>query len=63
MKKKKDFQRNYSKKKKQLSSIAYTTWKRHFHFLSEERATLQERLQRELKGQIGIVSHNKNEDR
>ena len=53
---------HYSKKKKQLSSIAYTTWKRHFHFLSEERAALQKRLQQELKGQIGIVSHNKNED-
>ncbi len=53
---------HYSKKKKQLSSIAYTTWKRQFHFLSEERAALQKRFQQKLDGQVGIVSYNKNED-
>ena len=55
-------QLHYSKKDKQLSSIAYTTWKRQLHFLSDERAKLQERLVSELDGEIVIVSKNKAED-
>ena len=52
----------YSKKNKTLSSIAYTTWKRQLHFLSDGRAKLQERLASELDGEIVIVSKNKAED-
>lgn len=53
---------SYSRKHKALTTIAYTTWKREYHFLSEERARLQARLEQELTGEIAIVSSNKAED-
>lgn len=52
----------YSRKQKVLTAIAYTTWKREYHFLSETRAKLQARLERELTGEVAIVSSNKAED-
>lgn len=53
---------SYSRKYKVLTTIAYTTWKPMYHFLTKERAALQERLERELTGEIAIVSSNKDED-
>jgi dipeptidyl aminopeptidase/acylaminoacyl peptidase len=55
-------QLHYSKKYKTLSSISYTTWKRQLHFLDDNRAKLQQRLAKDLEGEIVIVSQNKAED-
>lgn len=54
---------SYSKKRKTLTTISYTTWKRQFHFLDEERANLQTRLERDLGDyEVVISSSNKAED-
>ena len=52
----------YSYKTKELTTIAFTTWKRQYHFLSKKRAQLQERLAQELDGEIVVTSRNKAED-
>jgi dipeptidyl aminopeptidase/acylaminoacyl peptidase len=53
---------SYSRKYKKLTQIFYTTWKRQYHFLSDEREQLQKRLEADLEGEIVIVSTNKKED-
>lgn len=53
---------NYSRKKKALTSFSYATWKREYHFISEERAELQKRFQQQIDGEAIIVGYNKNED-
>ncbi len=54
---------SYSKKRKVLTTISYTTWKRQFHFLDETRANLQKRLEQDLGDyEIVIASANKAED-
>jgi dipeptidyl aminopeptidase/acylaminoacyl peptidase len=54
---------SYSKKRKVLTMISYTTWKRQYHFLDTERADLQARLTQELSGyEVAISSANKAED-
>lgn len=54
---------SYSKKRKVLTTISYTTWKRQFHFLDETRANLQKRLEQDLGNyEIVISSSNKAED-
>jgi len=53
---------SYSRKNKKLSQIFYNTWKRQYHFLSDEREQLQRRLEKDLEGEIVIVSNNKEED-
>lgn len=53
---------SYSHKNKKLTTISYNTWKRQYHFLSEKRAELQEKLQQQLKGEVVLVSNNKAED-
>jgi dipeptidyl aminopeptidase/acylaminoacyl peptidase len=54
---------SYSKKRKVLTTISYTTWKGQYHFLDDTRAKLQERLERDLVGyEVVISSSNKAED-
>ena len=54
---------SYSKKRKVLTTISYSTWKRQFHFLDEQRANLQNRLEQDLGDyEIVIASSNKAED-
>ena len=54
---------SYSRKRKVLTHISYTTWKRQYHFLDDERKKLQTRLEQELDGyEVVIVAKNKNED-
>ena len=54
---------SYSKKRKVLTTIYYTTWKGQYHFLDDTRAKLQERLERDLVGyEVVISSSNKAED-
>ncbi len=53
---------SYSRKNKKLTTISYNTWKRQYHFLSEKRAELQEKLQQQLQGEVVLVSKNKAED-
>lgn len=55
---------SYSKKRKVLTHIAYTTDKNHYHFLDEKRANLQKRLETELGHyEVYITSANKAEDK
>ncbi len=54
---------SYSRKRKELTHIAYTDWKRQYHFLDAERKALQERLEKELgQYEVVITSSNKAED-
>jgi dipeptidyl aminopeptidase/acylaminoacyl peptidase len=54
---------SYSRKRKVLTTISYTTWKRQAHFFDEERANLQKRLEKYLGDyEITISSANKAED-
>lgn len=56
-------QLSYSRKRKVLTGIAYTTWKRHYHFLDETRAALFQKLEQALPNdEIVITSSNRNED-
>ncbi|MEM6318393.1 MAG: S9 family peptidase [Bacteroidota bacterium] len=52
----------YSKKRKVLTGVAYTTWKRHFHFFDTQRADLQATLEKQLPGyEVILASHSKDE--
>lgn len=55
---------SFSKKRKVLTSVSYTTWKRQMEFLDEITKQRYERLQSELgeEKEIVIIDHNKNED-
>ncbi len=54
----------YSKKRKVLTGVAYTTWKRHFHFFDTKRAKLQDKLEKALKGyEVVIASISKDEQK
>ncbi|MEO1626096.1 MAG: prolyl oligopeptidase family serine peptidase, partial [Bacteroidota bacterium] len=54
----------YSKKRKVLTYISYNTSKQQYHFLDDQRAQLQKRLEGELAGyEIVIPSMNKAEDK
>ncbi len=47
----------YSRKRKVLTVISYTTDKKHFHFLDEERAALQKKLETNLPGYEIVISN------
>lgn len=52
----------YSKKRKVLTGVAYTTWKRHFHFFDKERGDLQANLEQQLPGyEVAVTSMSKDE--
>ena len=54
---------SYSRKRKVLTGIAYTTWKTERKFLDETTEALYNRLKRDLgEYEISITSHNKAED-
>ena len=46
----------YSRKRKVLTAISYITDKKHFHFLDEERAALQKKLEANLPGYEIVIS-------
>ena len=52
----------YSKKRKVITAAVYTTWKRQFQFFDKERAALQERLEKELKGQEVIITSSSKDE-
>ncbi len=53
---------HYSRKRKVLTSISYTTWKKQRHFLDKEVENLIKRLEKELKGyEVGITGISKDE--
>ncbi len=55
---------SYSRKRKVLTHATYTTDKFHYHFLDEERAKLQARLEKELGDyEVYLVSKNRAEDK
>ncbi|MFC2093281.1 prolyl oligopeptidase family serine peptidase [Bacteroidota bacterium] len=56
---------SYSKKRKELTSISYTTWKRQREFLDKDVEALYKRLEKELGTDLEIVitGMNKNEDK
>jgi dipeptidyl aminopeptidase/acylaminoacyl peptidase len=55
---------NYSKKRKVLTSISYTSWKREMKFLDAETEALYNRLNRDLGNyEIIITGVNKDEDK
>jgi len=55
---------SYSRKRKVLTHVTYTTDKFHYHFLDGERAKLQERLEKELGNyEVYLVSKNRKEDK
>jgi dipeptidyl aminopeptidase/acylaminoacyl peptidase len=54
---------SYTKKRKVLTAISYTTWKRERKFLDNETETIFARLEKDLKGyEVVITDMNKNED-
>lgn len=54
----------YSKKRKVLTAIAYTTWKVHRHFLDETTKNIFERLGKDLSQyEYAVTSKSKNEDK
>ncbi len=54
----------YSKKRKVITGVAYTTWKRHFHFFDKERGDLQEKLETKLAGyEVALASSSKDESK
>jgi len=54
----------YSKKRKVLTGVAYTTWKRHFRFFDKERGDLQEKLETKLAGyEVALASSSKDESK
>ncbi len=54
----------YSKKRKVLTGVAYTTWKRHFHFFDQERSDLQKELEAKLVGyEVALASSSKDESK
>lgn len=55
---------SYSRKRKVLTHISYTTDKQQYHFLDKERAALQQRLEKELGDyEVYLTSSNKAEDK
>lgn len=55
---------SYSKKRKVLTGISYTTWKREIKFLDQEAEQRYQWLKEQLgDDEIAIMSHNKNEDK
>ncbi len=55
---------SYSRKRKILTHATYTTDKFHYHFLDDERAKLQARLEKELGDyEVYLVSKNRAEDK
>ena len=55
---------SYSKKRKVLTSITYTTWKRQIEFLDEEKKSIYDRITPELGNyEIVIADSNKDEDK
>lgn len=55
---------SYSKKRKVLTVISYTSWKRERVFLDDEARMLFDRLEQALPGyEISIADHTKNEDK
>ncbi len=55
---------SYSRKRKVLTHVTYTTDKFHYHFLDEERAKLQDRLEKDLGDyEVYLVSKNREEDK
>jgi dipeptidyl aminopeptidase/acylaminoacyl peptidase len=54
----------YSRKRKVLTGVTYTTWKRQMTFFDEQRRQLQERLESALPGyEIVLTGSNKAEDK
>ncbi|OQX96429.1 MAG: S9 family peptidase, partial [Bacteroidetes bacterium 4572_117] len=54
----------YSKKRKVLTSVSWTSWKRQKHFLDETTKNLYKRLEKDLgEYEIAITGLNKNEDK
>jgi dipeptidyl aminopeptidase/acylaminoacyl peptidase len=54
----------YSKKRKVLTGVSYTTWKQQYHFFDKERGELQGLLEAQLEGyQVGIASFSKDESK
>lgn len=54
----------YSRKRKIVTGVAYTTWKRQFHFFDSERAALQKNLETKLAGyEVAIASQSKDESK
>ncbi len=57
-------QLSFSRKRKVLTSISYYTDKRHFHFLDDQRAGIQQRLEEELGDyEVVVTSVSDNEDK
>lgn len=55
---------SYSRKRKVLTAVRYTTWKTERKFFDEETRKMFERLQREFPDdEVAITSTNKNEDK
>ena len=55
---------NYSRKRKALTSVTYTTWKQKRQFFDEKTRKIYERLENELSDvELSISSMNKNEDK
>ncbi len=55
---------SYSRKRKVLTHVTFTTWKRSYHFLDEARKTLQQKIEKGLENyEVVIVSVNKAEDK
>lgn len=54
---------SYSRKRKVLTHATYNTDKLHYHFLDDQRAALQQRLEKDLGNhEIYPTSHNREED-
>ena len=53
-----------SKKRKVITGVNYTTWKRQYHFFDKERELLQRNLEQQLPGyEVALAGTNKNEDK
>lgn len=55
---------SYSRKRKVLTHITYTDWKRQYNFLDAEQEALQKRLEKDLSGyEVVVTSSSKAEDK
>ncbi|MFN4122898.1 MAG: S9 family peptidase [Flavobacteriales bacterium] len=53
-----------SKKRKVLTGVSYTTWKRQYHFFDKERESMQRNLEKQLPGyEVALAGTNKDEDK
>lgn len=53
-----------SKKRKVITGVNYTTWKRQYHFFDKERETMQRNLEKQLPGyEVALAGTNKDEDK